>query len=283
MKRVLKRLAYGAGAPVVGAAFVALGGFAASEVMIRMPPRPGPTPAIVAANDPGAVERGRRLATVSGCHDCHGKDLSGKLFHDDPAMVRAWAPNLTLAAAQQSDAQLARAIRHGVAADGRPLWIMPSSAFSKFSDAETADLLAYLRSVPPTGARQPRLQVGPVGRLAVLLGKFHSEPATLKANGGLDLPDLGPEHAQGRAVARACVECHGPELKGSALVKSPDLAIAGAYDLNDFERLLRTGIAAGDRKLGLMSEIAPARFNVLSHEEIAALHAYLRARAEQAS
>jgi len=47
--------------------------------------------------------------------------------------------------------------------------------------------------------------------------------------------------------------------------------------------LLRTGVAVGNRKLGLMSEIAPARFNALSHEEIGALHAYLKARAERSS
>jgi hypothetical protein len=65
-------------------------------------------------------------------------------------------------------------------------------------------------------------------------------------------------------------------------VGAPDLTIAAAYDLADFERLLRTGVAAGDRKLGLMSQIAPERFNALSHEEIAALHDYLRARADRA-
>jgi mono/diheme cytochrome c family protein len=79
------------------------------------------------------------------------------------------------------------------------------------------------------------------------------------------------------------MECHGRDLKGGALANGPDLAIAGAYELADFEKLLRTGVAAGDRRLGLMSESAPVRFNVLSHEEIAALHAYLKARAERSS
>jgi hypothetical protein len=32
-----------------------------------------------------------------------------------------------------------------------------------------------------------------------------------------------------------------------------------------------------------MTEVAPARFNAFSHEEIGALHAYLKARAEQPS
>ncbi len=58
--------------------------------------------------------------------------------------------------------------------------------------------------------------------------------------------------------------------------------MAAAYDPADFEKLLRTGVAAGDRRLGLMSASAPGRFNVLTTGEIAALHAYLRARAEAA-
>ncbi|HEX4713026.1 c-type cytochrome, partial [Phenylobacterium sp.] len=164
-------------------------------------------------------------------------------------------------------------------ADGRSLWIMPSDAFSRLSDAETADLITYLRTFPARGAPQPAKVLGPVGRVGVLIGKFRSAPAILKASRDAGPPDLGPQFAQGRTLARACMECHGLDLKGSTTVNAPDLAIAGAYDPADFERLLRTGVAAGGRKLGLMSEVAPGRFNAFSHEEIAALHAYLKARA----
>jgi mono/diheme cytochrome c family protein len=156
---------------------------------------------------------------------------------------------------------------------------MPSDAFSRLSDAETADLITYLRTFPARGAPQPAKVLGPVGRVGVLIGKFRSAPAILKASRDAGPPDLGPQFAQGRTLARACMECHGLDLKGSTTVNAPDLAIAGAYDPADFERLLRTGVAAGGRKLGLMSEVAPGRFNAFSHEEIAALHAYLKARA----
>jgi len=281
MKRLLRWIGLGLAGSATVVVFVALGAFAASEAMIRWP-HDKPPVVMAAATDLGAVARGRRLATIGGCHDCHGADFSGKLFHDEPALIRAWAPNLTLAAAHQSDADLDRAIRHGVAADGRTLWVMPSDAFAQLTDAEAADLLAYLRTFKPKGMEQPRPQVGPVGRLAILLGKFDSAPVALAKNGKRRPLDLGPQYAQGRALSRACVECHGADLKGGAL-GGPDLTIAGAYDAADFEKLLRTGIAAGDRKLGLMSQIAPVRFNALSHEEIGALHAYLKARAERAS
>lgn len=278
MKKVLRvigfLLAGLAGLAVIGVGAV----YAASEVMIRKS-EPKAAVHIVAANDPGAIARGQRIAKIYGCHDCHGADLTGTLFFDEMPVARVAAPNLTLEVARQSDADLARAIRTGVAADGRALWIMPSQAFSHLSDAETADLLAYLRTFKPHGVRQPEKVIGPVGRLGALMGKFKSEPQAIRETPPTTVPrDLGSQFAHGRSLVRACVECHGMDLKGSAVTNAPDLAIAGAYDEADFERLLRTGVGAGGRKLGLMSESAPGRFNNWSHEEIADLHDYLKAR-----
>lgn len=282
MRRVLRWIGLGLGGLAVVVAFALLGAFVASEAMIRWPQAKAPV-RLAAARDMDAVARGRRIATLYGCHDCHGKDLTGRLFFDEMPIARVAGPNLSLAVAHQSDADLARAIRTGVAADGRPLWIMPSDAFSRLSDAETADLIAYLRTFPARGGPQHAKQIGPIGRVGVLLGRFRSAPQVLRAEAGAQPVDLGPRYAEGRRLARACMECHGLELKGSQTTHAPDLAIAGAYELADFERLLRTGVAAGNRRLGLMSDSAPGRFGALSHEEIAALHAYLKARAEKSS
>jgi cytochrome c553 len=281
MKRLLKWAGLGL-AGIVALLLVVIGGaLAVSEAMIRWPAEK-PTVRLVAASDPGAVERGRRVAKLNGCHDCHGKNLEGQLFHDEMPIIRAWGPNLSMMMARQTDAELDRAIRHGVAADGRRLWIMPSSAFAHLTDQEAADLLAYLRTYKPSGKKQPRLQVGPVGRVGVLLGQFKSEPDILKAQGaGLKLVDLGPEHAQGRELARTCIECHGQQLRGSKMLKSPNLDMVASYDPADFERLLHTGVAAGERKVGLMTLVAPARFSDLTSEEIGALQGYLKARAER--
>lgn len=255
--------------------------YAASEVIIRKTEPKAPV-RIAAAHEPGAVARGEHIAKVYGCHDCHGADLTGRVFFDEMPIGRIAGPNLTLELARQSDTDIARAIRTGVAADGRALWIMPSQAFSRLSDTETADLLAYLRTFPAHGARQAVKDIGPVGRLGIVLGKMKSEPQRIRDDAQLAqapaLPDLGPAHAQGRQLARACVECHGMDLKGSSVAGAPDLSIAAAYEPADFERLLRTGVGMGGKKLGLMSESAPGRFNNWSHEEIATLQDYLRAR-----
>ena len=282
MKRILRWIGLGVAGLATVVVFVVLGAFAASEVMIRSH-EPRAKIELAASHDAGAVMRGKRIATVYGCHDCHGADLTGRLFFDEMPLGRVSGPNLSKAMVHQSDADLARAIRAGVAADGRQLWIMPSEAFAQLSDGETADLIAYLRTFPAKDGQAAVKQFGPVGRIGVLIGKFRSAPQILKTDGQRRPVDLGPQYARGRSLARACVECHGLDLKGSEGVKSPDLAIAGAYDPADFERLLRTGMAAGNRKLGLMTETALSRFNALSHEEIGALHAYLKARAEQPS
>lgn len=280
MLRVFRWAGLGLAGLAVVVMGVALGGFAASEVMIR---RSFPKPAVVikASTGEGAVVRGRRVAMLNGCHDCHGADFAGKMFHDEMPVFRGYGPNLTLAAAEQTDVELDRAIRHGVAADGRSLWVMPSEAFAELTDAETADLLAYVRSFPRKGEETPRTQIGPVGRIGVLIGKFKSAPQALRRDADLYRPDLGEEHAAGRDVARVCTECHGKDLTGRPELGVPDLEVAAAYAPADFERLLRTGAPPTGRDLGLMSEVAKSRFHALNDSEISALHGYLQARAER--
>jgi cytochrome c553 len=276
MKRFLKWVALGF-AGLAGMIFLAvLGVFVGSEAVLHHT-YPKAEVKLAAATDPGAAARGAQIARVYGCHDCHGEALTGRLFHDDPKIARITGPNLTLAIARQSDADLARALRLGVASDGRALWIMPSQMLAHLSDAETADLLAYLRTQKPQGepVKHP-IALGPVGRLGAVLGKFAPSKDAIP---GPALPDYGPQLAEGRGLARACTECHGQDLKGEAMVNSPDLTIAAAYDLADFERLMRTGVAAGGRKVGLMSETAVSRFSGWSPAQVSALHEYLKARA----
>ncbi|MDQ0464505.1 cytochrome c553 [Caulobacter ginsengisoli] len=260
--------------------FVAVGVWISSQLVIEKR-WPIPAGGVAAARDPGAAARGKLLATRFGCTDCHGGDLTGSKFFDDPQIARFWAPNLTLVAGKYSDAQLDHALRAGVRPSGQGLWVMPSEMLMRLTDAETADLIAYLRSLKPVGEARPAKLIRAKGRIGVLIGKFKAAPSLVAEIQGQPLPDYGPGLAEGRRLARACVECHGSQLQGGALAEAPDLNIAAAYDPADFKRLLRTGIAAGNRRLGLMSESAPIRFRNLSDAEIEALQAYLKARVER--
>ena len=72
----------------------------------------------------------------------------------------------------------------------------------------------------------------------------------------------------------------GQEVKPGSI--APDLAIAGAYDLQQFKTLMRTGVPPGNKKLGMMGDVARNDFSHLKDEEIAAIHGYLVERAQRA-
>ncbi len=105
-----------------------------------------------------------------------------------------------------------------------------------------------------------------------------------------DIAALGPRMAAppaddpvrvGEYLARtSCTECHGNTLEGQG--RTPNLTVAAAYSPEDFVRLMRTGVALGGREVGLMGEVARGRFSHFTDAEIAAVHAYLRHRAQPA-
>lgn len=70
--------------------------------------------------------------------------------------------------------------------------------------------------------------------------------------------------------------CHGGDLRGSPDGSTPALAIAAAYTLDEFARLMSTGVALGDRELDLMARVARGRFAHFTDDEVAAVHAYLQ-------
>lgn len=239
-----------------------------------------------AATSPQQIAVGKRLVAVFGCPDCHGAGLQGDVFFDTPNVARVHAPNLTLLAQQLSDAQLAQSIRQGMRSDGRALFTMPSEMYVHLRDDELSAVLGYLRSLPVGGAPTPPIEWRILGRVQLLTDEFEPAPV-LVAKARIKPPVDIAERARGRHTAlTVCSECHGPDLGGlpatSGSAGPPDLAIAAAYDIDAFRRLMRTGIARGDRELGLMSAVARSRFSQLTDDEVDDLHAYLKARVEAA-
>ena len=225
-----------------------------------------------------------RQARIQGCLTCHGEGLRGKVMFDAPPFARVTAPNLTQVAARATDQQLAAAIRQGIGHDGRALFIMPSPQYSRMSDAEVAALIAFIRSQPRAPGNTEGFQPGPIGRAIVVTGGIRSAPAKMEEYRTKAPIHLGAQHAAGRRlVANSCSECHGPALDGQALEDGstvPNLTIAGAYDYEQFRTLLRTGVTPGNKKLGLMKEVAEKDFVHLTDAEIKSAHDYLRARAQ---
>jgi mono/diheme cytochrome c family protein len=225
------------------------------------------------------VPHGERLSKVLGCSGCHGQDLRGEDW-SEPGFGRLWTANLTRAVPRYSDAQLAAIIRRGARPD-RPLWEMPSHLFAQLTEDDMAAVIAFLRSRPPSGIDHPAPAFGDEARREIVAGTFLSSPVLVKKHGAAWPPDAGPEHALGRYVVRAtCAECHGMDLRGGqphpTATPRPDLRMVAAYELRAFQRLLRIGKAAGDREVGLMSEVARGRYRHLTNREVAAVYAYLR-------
>lgn len=237
------------------------------------------------AASPAAVERGRHVMQMHACQECHGTDLSGKVFLDIPPVFLV-APNLTRGrggvGSRYSDADWDRAVRHGLRPDGRSILpLMPYGLYNRLGDEDAAALIAYLRSLPPVDHEVPQTRVRLPG-YAMLA--FMSD-STLR--GGIDPdrprtppPPPGPTPAYGAYLAStACVECHGERLEGGQhpapeAPPGPELSHAGAWPFADFARTVRTGVAPGGRKL---SEWMPTRyFREMSDTELRALHAYLR-------
>lgn len=280
--RALRIAGYGLAGLVALAALAALGLYLASERVLRTPATAAPsrlaTPTVAQRAD------AKRQLRVLGCLSCHGADLRGHLFFDEPGVARLHAPNLTRIAASASDADLDRAIRQGIGHTGKPLFVMPSQEYQFLTDAEVAALIEAIRSFPAGGSEMPKLEVGPLGRLGVVMGKFPTAPALVVAYRAERLPDFGPALGQARHVVETnCTECHGPGLRGKEVkpgTHAPDLAIALAYDPVQFRKLLRTGAATGGRTLGLMAEVARSDFRALTDAEIDGIHAYLVARAK---
>jgi cytochrome c553 len=225
-----------------------------------------------------------RLGRVLGCFSCHGAGLRGNKMFDEPNVGTIWAPDLTLVAAHASDEQLARAIRQGIGTDGRSLFIMPSEIFQHLSDQEVAALIAMVRAQPRGGSETPGNSYGPIGRLGVVMGKFKTAPALVADYSTTEPGRVGQQFEPGRRLAVLyCSSCHNADLSGKEVKpgeSSPDLTIAGAYDVPAFKTLLRTGKPASGKNLPLMGPTARSDLSHMTDEEIEQLHAYLVARAQ---
>ncbi len=115
---------------------------------------------------PALVKRGRDLAAIGNCNDCHtvrgGKSFAGGLPVPTP-FGTIYSSNITPDAetgiGRWSEAAFRRAMRSGVDRDGQHLYpTFPYDHFTNVSDEDDRALYAFLmtrRAGPRAGARQP--------------------------------------------------------------------------------------------------------------------------------
>jgi mono/diheme cytochrome c family protein len=238
-------------------------------------------PPIEIPGDAASIAEGERLTRIRGCNGgCHGDGVGGRAWDDGFLAGHAMAPDLALASRTYSTAELTRIIRHGVRTNGEGVEIMPSPMFYHLSDADLGRIIAFLRSAPVTDKHVYAFNAGPMWRWQMATGDWVPWPEDIAGLGPrMTASTEGDALRAGEYLARtSCSECHGDKLEGDG--HTPNLTVAAAYSPEDFTKLMRTGVALGGRELTLMSDVARSRFAHFTDAEIAALHAFLRSRAQ---
>lgn len=244
---------------------------------------------VTVPSDPALIMEGGRLVVARGCADCHGQQLAGSVFIDDPLLGRVAASNLTTGAggvgALYDDAGLERAIRHGVGHDGKPLLIMPSHEYYPLSDADVGAIISFLRSAPPVDNVLPASSVGPLGRILGVAGAIPLTPVVLiDESGGRASPPPGATVEFGQYLAAGCTGCHGHSYAGGPNPVPGGKPVAnltphetdgiGAWSEEDFIRALREGV----RPDGTAIDPAMPWTNLgkMTDTELKALYMFLR-------
>jgi mono/diheme cytochrome c family protein len=129
--------------------------------------------------DTALVKRGRDLAAIGNCNDCHtvrgGKAFAGGLPVPTP-FGTIFSSNITPDAetgiGRWSEAAFRRAMRSGVARDGQHLYpTFPYDHFTNVTDADDQALYAYLMTRQPVHARARENQLSfPLNQRFVIAG-----------------------------------------------------------------------------------------------------------------
>ncbi len=224
-----------------------------------------PLPAIAIAfpRDSAALARGKHIVqAITKCGDCHGDDLGGQVFLDDPLIGRLAPTNLTTGkggvGSRYDDAHMVRAIRHALRQDDHPLIFMPADGYTYLSDEDVAAIVAYVRAVPPVDRDLPPTIVRPLGRILYLLGQFPMLPYEMidhTRKQPAQSPPFGtPESGRYVASVGGCIGCHGIGLSGGKIPGTPPEwkpasnltpVALGTWSEAEFTKTLREGIRPG--------------------------------------
>jgi mono/diheme cytochrome c family protein len=244
-----------------------------------------PVAPIAIPTDTAALQRGRHLVTSIGlCGECHGEDFSGQVFDEGPLVGKMVVSNLTGGKGgigkTYTDGDWVRAIRHGIAPDGKSLILMPSSDINFLSDSDLAAVIAYLKSLPPVENQLPKMRLGPMGRLFLLQEPFLLPAAVIDHAGPwTSSPEPGVTREYGEYLASICKNCHGQDLSGGDQVGAGlNLTPAGNladWTFDDFKRALRFGLTPSGRQLDPL-QMPWKKIGLLSDQELEAIWMYLQ-------
>jgi mono/diheme cytochrome c family protein len=180
---------------------------------------------------PERLARGKYIfEAVADCGGCHsirdftrfggpvvpGGQGKGQTIEEAGLPGRIVAPNITpdleTGIGTWTDGEKIRAIREGIAKDGRVLFpMMPYENFRSMSDEDVESLVAYLDALPPIKNKLPETQVA---FPASFLIRSAPQPA-----GAVKAPPRENTARYGAYLAgiASCVTCHTPGEKGKLI------------------------------------------------------------------
>jgi len=241
--------------------------------------------------DQASITRGEHIATIRMCKDCHTETWSGQ-SDSVPGLITLSIPNLTSGlggvGATNTDEDWVRAIRHGVGHDGRGLALMPSRIWYYLSDEDLADLIAYLKNLPPVDNELPKADLGPLGRVMMTLGQLPPEITApdvlvIDHDGPRPIaPEPGVTVEYGEYLAVSCTLCHKAYFNGGMITidaeyLAPNLTPGGelhAWSEEDFITTMRTGVTPSGHQL---KSVMPWKyFGQMTDDELKAVWMYLQ-------
>jgi mono/diheme cytochrome c family protein len=239
--------------------------------------------------DAAGMERGRYLFASRGCTECHGTAGGGKVVVEDGNGMLVKAPDITPGSKAVAGYQVVdwvRTIRHGLKRDGRPVIVMPSEDYARFTDEDLGALVAWLRAMPPAKGGEA------VVRLPLMVKALYAAGVIRDAAEKIDhsLPPPAPvaeapSREHGAYVANTCIGCHGTSFAGGRIPGAPpdwppaaDLRPGGpmkAYaDARAFGAMLKTSKRPDGSSV---SQVMPfGALKELNEVDVAALFEFLR-------
>jgi mono/diheme cytochrome c family protein len=261
-------------------------------------------------NAPDAhVDNGKYLAAAGNCLSCHtrpgGSPFAGGVAFPTPLGV-LYSTNITpepeTGIGRWSAADLQRAMHEGIARDGSHLFpAFPYTAFTKVSDADVADIYAYLRTLRPVRYTPPANGAMFSMRWGVgLWNELFFTPGRLVATAA-----KSPEWNRGAYLVEGlghCSACHTP--RNAFLAEQPDKAYTGghldgevakgktghwfavnltsakhglaAWSIADLEKYFRTGVSLRGGTFGPMNEVIVNSLKLLSPADQHAMAVYVK-------
>jgi cytochrome c553 len=253
--------------------------------LYRLNTRTAPVPDLKIAGTAEQIQRGHEIAD-GFCAACHSKTgtLTGgfDIGEKFPIHIGSFvSSNLTPAGplSRWTDGEIFRAIRNGVDANGRWLFVMSRTNAGNLGDDDIQALIAYIRSTPAAGAQTPD-PPDEVSLLGVaMLGAGLLPGVNPVFTGAIKAPAKEPTAEYGQYIVSYldCRKCHGDDLaggKGDRGPAGPDLNLVKEWKREQFIAAMRTGADPNGHEID-GSEMPWQYMGRMDDVSLGALHEFL--------